>query len=357
MDCFFVSVAIAQDPSLAGLPLVVCHQGGGEISSASYEARARGVRAGMFFKEAMRLCPDLRSAHYDFKQYERTTLAIYKLFYDYAPAVEAVSVDEAYLDVTGADVSHEQGAHGTTSGGEPLSPPQQIAELLRRRIFEATGCPASAGIASNKLLARLATKRAKPNGQFYLRDEKAAEYMANLPVHELPGVGWSTSRRLEELNIKWCADLQQRSVSELRGVFGERTGELLHRTCRGIDPRPVEPMGVRKSLGAEVSWGVRFYRDEGDKLEKFIADVADVVAERLRDARAKCQRCTLKVYRRKKDAHLPYKVLGHGPCDIFNRSLRIEATDSSRALAEHCLALYRSLQVRTQSPKTARRRG
>uniref|UniRef100_A0A7S3A6R9 DNA polymerase kappa n=1 Tax=Rhodosorus marinus TaxID=101924 RepID=A0A7S3A6R9_9RHOD len=346
MDCFFVSVAVAKDPSLAGIPLVVCHQHGGEISSASYEAREKGVRAGMFFREAVKLCPELKIVTYRFEDYERVTFQIYCIFYELSPVVEAVSVDEAFLDVTDADLPQDILAAMPELSNMP--PAERIALTIRRRIAEETGCPSSAGIGANKLLARLATKRAKPNGQFYLSDEEAVQYVADLPVRDLPGVGWSTGGKLQELGVERCDDLQRRSLSQLQALVGEKNGESLYRACRGQDDKQVQPMKVRKSLGAEASWGVRFYEDEGLKMHDFVRDLAAVVSEKLQEARAVGQRITIKVYWKMKNASLPHKTLGHGPCDIYNRSVKTERTSDAKTIAEKSIELLNAVKIPPQ---------
>ncbi|KAJ8903443.1 hypothetical protein NDN08_004551 [Rhodosorus marinus] len=324
MDCFFVSVAVAKDPSLAGMPLVVCHQHGGEISSASYEAREKGVRA----------------------DYERVTFQIYCIFYELSPVVEAVSVDEAFLDVTDADLPQDILAAMPELSNMP--PAERIALTIRRRIAEETGCPSSAGIGANKLLARLATKRAKPNGQFYLSDEEAVQYVADLPVRELPGVGWSTGGKLQELGVQRCDDLQKRSLSQLQALVGEKNGGSLYRASRGLDDKQVQPMKVRKSLGAEASWGVRFYEDEGLKMHDFVRDLATVVSEKLQEARAVGQRITIKVYWKMKNASMPHKTLGHGPCDIYNRSTKTERTSDANVITEKSIELLNAVKIPPQ---------
>lgn len=177
MDCFFASVAVRDSPHLRGKPIAVCHAGvtgdapaseakGGEISSCSYEARAYGVKAGMFFKQAKRMCPGLVAVPYDFDAYERVSISIYTLFYSISErvVVEAKSVDEAYLDLTFTAAAHLSPSQSSRDNVE------NIVEKLRKNIFEETGCRASAGIGSCKLLARLGTAKAKPNGMCRVTD-------------------------------------------------------------------------------------------------------------------------------------------------------------------------------------------
>lgn len=343
MDCFFASIAVKKNPSLAGKCIAVCH-GGGEISSCSYEAREFGVRAGMFFRNARKLCPDMLSVPYDFPMYEEASVQIYSIFFD-SPGVcvEAVSVDEVYLDVT---LAIGDDRHGSQSGAEAL------VQNLRTSIVTHTGCTASAGIGPSKLIARLATKGAKPNGQLRVRQENVIEYLDTLTVKDLPGIGWRTTRRLEEKGVTTCPQLRALSLRELRSEFGERQGQVFYNLARALDARLVEPLKPRKSIGAEASWGVRFTKEESDKARKFIMNMADEVAARVEAAGAYGTKVIFKVYKRRPNASMVgYKHLGHGPCTIFTRSAKI-SPKSGRSLKEvlrqACLRLHDDLGVRSE---------
>lgn len=173
MDCFFAAVAAVGRPEFHGKPLAVCHsnsaQGSGEVSSANYEARAFGVGAGMFIAEAKKRCPGLVVVPYEFDKYQHISEQVYRILMRYTGCVQPLSCDEAYLDVTG------------------LGDPEDIARRIRSDIVTTTGCTASAGIGPNVLLARLATKKGKPNGQCRVRMHQALEFLGDLPVEELPG--------------------------------------------------------------------------------------------------------------------------------------------------------------------------
>lgn len=343
MDCFFASIAVKKDPSLAGKCIAVCH-GGGEISSCSYEARKFGVRAGMFFRDARKLCPDMLSVPYDFPMYEQASIQIYSLFYDCpGVCVEAVSVDEAYLDIS---LAIGDDRHGSQSGAEAL------VQSLRTSIVTRTGCTASAGIGPSKLIARLATKGAKPNGQLRVRQENVIEYLDTLAVKDLPGIGWRTARRLQEKGVTTCPQLRALSLSELQSEFGERQGQIFYNLARALDARLVEPLKPRKSIGAEASWGVRFTKEEGDKARTFILDMADEVAGRVEAAGAYGTKVIFKVYKRRPNSSMVgYKHLGHGPCTVFTRSAKIPLK-SGRSLKEGlrqaCLRLHDDLEVRSE---------
>ena len=208
MDCFFASVAVRSRPQLRGQPFVVCFgqtgsKGGGrpvgEISSASYEARKFGVKAGMMGRDAIKLCPALMQAPYEFGLYQEVSDTIYDLFakavrHEYG-RIEAVSCDEAYLDVTGLDSGHAA----------------IFVQQLRDQVANATSCPCSAGVGPNKLMARLLTAEAKPNGQRLLLhdtadagqtlEDQVQHYLAELPARQLPGVGYSTAAKLDRLGL------------------------------------------------------------------------------------------------------------------------------------------------------------
>lgn len=353
MDCFFASVAVSLDPSLAGKPIAVCHSrespdgsttiGSGEVSSCSYEARAYGVRRGMFFKQAKELCPELIGVPYHFPAYEKVSINAYSRFHAYKGAVvEAVSVDEAYIDLT-----------AVVSSGPESSPngPEQLVEDLRAKIFADTGCHASAGVGPSRLVARLATKRAKPNGQLRILQENASEFVSSMSVKDLPGVGWRTSARLKEQGIETCSQLRNLQLATLQDEFGEKQGKSFYDTVRGVDDKPVEPLKPRKSIGAEASWGVRFTDSDEDKGKavKFISDLAGEVASRVVAAGGMGSKLVYKAYRRREGAGEPPKFLGHGSCEIFTRSAKLPAgLDSdtlSASMRNVCLKLHKELKI------------
>ncbi|KAG6545642.1 hypothetical protein Mapa_012825 [Marchantia paleacea] len=258
-DCFFVSVVVRNRPDLVGKPVAVCHsdseKGTAEISSANYPARSFGIKAGMYVRSAKALCPDLKIVSYDFAGYEEEPYTpilhsfpvrcwihllrahsegvadkVYNILHRHCTKVEAVSCDEAFLDVTG----HPD--------------PIDLASRIREQIYAATRCSASAGIAENLLLARLATKRAKPNGQYAIKSEEVRQFMAALPVDELPGVGWALQEKLHSKKLYTCADLLSVSKESLQKQYGTKTGNMLWCYAQGIDDREVQPAQVCSSL-------------------------------------------------------------------------------------------------------------
>jgi nucleotidyltransferase/DNA polymerase involved in DNA repair len=348
MDCFFAAVAVAKDPSLKNRPIAVCHarqswqvaESSCEISSANYEAREFGIHAGMFVGEARKLAPHLVLVPYDFEAYEKTSEQIYKIFLKFAETVEAVSVDEAYLEMTGIVLPRQ-------FQDKELCCIEDVALELRKQIERVSGCTASIGIGSNKTLARIATKKAKPNGQFTIWSSEAIEKLSLLPVEHLPGVGWITRRRLESMNIFTCQQLRELSLETLEREFGRQTAHSLYEACRGKDDRPVEIYRPPKSVGAEVNWGVRFENSSqgAEKCKKFILDIVEVVCERLKAADAKATKLTYKVLRKRKDAPPPRKYLGCGIVDEFSKSTWFPSSDSVLEIGPRCLALHESLNV------------
>eukprot|EP00850_Spirogloea_muscicola_P009346 SM000052S17738 [mRNA] locus=s52:446247:455495:+ [translate_table: standard] len=311
MDCFFVSAVIRHRPELASQPVAVCHSdnanGSAEISSANYAARTFGISAGMFMREAKRRCPSLVVVPYDFEGYQKVADILYEILHRYTDI--ALSCDEAFLDVTG------------------LGDPEAIAHKIRHEIFEYTGCTASAGVASNPLLARLATRRAKPNGLFYLPEDKVAAFMSNLAVADLHGVGWNLQEKLRAKGIDACSELRARSKEWLRTEFGMKTGDMLYCFARGEDNRPVQAAQDRKSIGAEVNWGVRF-KSEMDG-HKFLEGLVREVCARLAEASMIGRTFTMKAKKRKPGAQEPSKFMGCGWCVNLRRSATLGTSTSS----------------------------
>ncbi|XP_032223436.2 DNA repair protein REV1 isoform X2 [Nematostella vectensis] len=354
MDCFFVSVYVRDHPELDGKPVAVCHAGKSgdqvttskvtspdkssaffnsmsEIASCSYAARECGVRNGMFLGQARKLCPDITCVPYLFDKYRQVSQRLYEILVSYSHDIEAVSCDEAFLDVT----------HSLDAGTEPMA----LAQQIRAEIRAATRCNASAGISSNVLLARMCTRIAKPDGQFYLsREDDVIQFMASQKAKDLPGVGWALSKKLNDMGVETCADLQKLSLQALQKEFGPKTGLSLHRSCRGVDDRPLRVERERKSVSAEINYGIRFTQDyEG---VKFIEELAGEVHKRLREVGLKGRCITLKLKVRQEGAPMPRKFMGHGICDNVSRSATlVEPTDDNSVIARECLNLLKTLNI------------
>ncbi len=235
MDCFFAAIEMREHPELAGRPLAVGGQSDrrGVLTTCNYAARKFGVRSAMPTFQALQRCPELVVLPVRFELYRAESARIREIFRRWTECIEPLSLDEAYLDVSGRK---EQGA--------------AVAAAIRRTIFAETGLTASAGIAGNKLLAKIASDWNKPNGQFEVAPETVAGLMWTLPVRKLWGIGSVTAQRLERRGVHTCGDLQRYSRAELAADFGKWGLELFD-LCRGVDPRPVEPHRERKSLSTE----------------------------------------------------------------------------------------------------------
>lgn len=335
MDCFFASVATLNRPVLRGLPVGVSWSshttsGAAEIASANYEARAFGVKNGMFVRTAMQLCPDLVLMPYEFEAYERIADAMYKLVFEATPHVMGVSVDECYCDLTHAP-------------GEP----EQLAASLRAAIAAGTGCNASIGIGPNRLLARLATKRAKPDGLVRIHSvaEGAAE-LRDVPIGELPGVGRKHAASIAAMDVHTCGELRECEPSRLRAVLGPRTSETLRAFAAGKDSRAWEARPPRQTVGAQSSWGVRFRT--AAEAEGFATKLSTEVAARLGALKLKGRQVTLKVWVAVKDAPAwkAKGAMGHGVCDHLSRSATLaSATRQPELLASEAVRLVREAAV------------
>jgi len=267
LDAFFASVEELLDPSLAGKPVIVGGDPAGRsvVSSASYAARAYGVRSAMPMARALRLCPHAIVRRGHFREYRRYSEQVMAILSGYTPLVEQVSIDEAFLDVTGCE---------RLWGSAP-----EIGALLQRRILEECRLPSSVGVASNKLVAKIASGLRKPRGLVVVPPGEEAAFLAPLPIEELWGVGQVAARRLHDLGVRTIGDLAALPREALVCAFGS-FGNLLHEHARGIDHGPVVPESRRRSLSREETFACDI-TDEGE-LERVLLRLSDEVAARLR---------------------------------------------------------------------------
>ncbi|XP_067371782.1 DNA repair protein REV1 isoform X2 [Channa argus] len=316
------------DPDAAALSMA-------EIASCSYEARQAGVRNGMFFGKAKQLCPSLQSVPYDFEAYKEVALTMYEILAGYTHDIEALSCDEVLID--GSAVLAELGIS-----------PEDLAKAIRAEIKEKTGCCASVGMGSNILLARLATRKAKPEGQHFLRSEDVDDFIRDLPVTNLPGVGPVMGRKLAAVGVISCGDLRQVSLSQLQKKFGPRTGQTLFRFCRGLDDRPVRYEKERKSVSAEMNYNIRFTKI--DEAECFLTNLSMEVQRRLQEAGLRGRRVTLKVMVRKVGAPLePAKYGGHSICDNLARTVMLaQSSDNGQLIAAAVIKLFHAMKLQVQ---------
>ena len=238
MDCFYAAIEVRDRPSLRGKPVGVggARDRRGVLTTCNYEARKFGVRSAMPTFMALQRCPDLIVLPTRFDVYRREAAVIRGIIHRFTSLIEPLSLDEAYLDVT-----------------EHPGAPGPLAQVIRGTIFRKTKLTSSAGIGPNKLIAKIASEVKKPNGQFEVTPEHVPEFMEKLPVRKIWGIGEKTERKLEELGVKTCGQLQRFSRPELVEFFG-KFGLDLYDLCRGIDYRPVEPDRPRKSLSTEETF-------------------------------------------------------------------------------------------------------
>jgi DNA polymerase-4 len=240
-DCFYASVEMRDDPSLRGRPLAV---GGrqdqrGVVATCNYEARRYGIHSAMATAQAIKLCPDLLVIPPNMEKYRIASRQIMEIYQDYTDLVEPLSLDEAYLDVS---------ASTQCKGSATL-----IAQEIRRRIFETVGITASAGVAPNKFVAKIASDWNKPDGLFLVRPEEVDAFVAVLPVKKLHGVGKVTAAKMNRLGLDTCGDLRTWPMAKLQEHFGS-FGARLYELSRGIDVREVNPERERKSISTEETY-------------------------------------------------------------------------------------------------------
>lgn len=241
MDAFYASVEQRDDPTLKGQPVAVGGQPDrrGVVAAASYEARVFGVRSAMSMATAVRLCPDLRIVRPDFAKYKQASDAVFRLFREVTPLVEPLSLDEAYLDVT-------ENAWGETLAG-------RVAKRLKAQILAETGLTASAGVAPNKFLAKIASGWKKPDGLTIISPERVEPFLQQLSVDALWGVGPVTARKLRSEGIHRLVDVRTVELERLQQVVGS-LADTLQRLAHGLDDRPVVPHRMAKSSGSERTY-------------------------------------------------------------------------------------------------------
>ena len=237
MDAFYASVEQRDEPSLKGRPVIVGWPGERSVvCAASYEARKFGVHSAMPATRAKRLCPEGVFIHPNFEKYRAVSKEIRAIFERHTPLVEPLSLDEAYLDVT------------VELTGIPTA--TETAETIRREIRDETNLTASAGVAPNKFLAKIASDWKKPDGLFVIKPHQIEQFLVALPVRKIPGVGKVTEKHLLEMKIETVGDLHRFTADELIARFG-KWGTRLYELARGIDESPVEPSQKRKSWSSE----------------------------------------------------------------------------------------------------------
>jgi DNA polymerase-4 len=269
MDAFFAAVEIAKRPELRGRPIIVGGLGPrGVVSAASYEARPYGVNSAMPMAVARNRCPHAVFLHPDGAAYSRVSKAVMAIFAQYTPLVEPLSVDEAFLDVSGAR--------------RLFGSPADIAAAIRAEVAAEHGITCTVGIASTKFIAKLASTQAKPDGLAIVPAAKSLDFLHPLPIAALWGVGEKTATVLKRLGMRTVADIARASRTQLETTIGKAAAAHLHALANGVDPRVVESSKVDKSVGAEVT----FDTDVSDmpQLMNTVLRLSQKVAARARKA-------------------------------------------------------------------------
>jgi DNA repair protein REV1 len=296
-------------------------------------------------KRAQELCPDLKVLPYDFPAYEESSRQFYSAILETGGLVQSVSIDEALIDISTQCIA-VGGTDGIRrfegSNYREQSEADRIGRELRDEVFKRTGCNVSVGVGSNILLAKIALRKAKPAGQFQLKPEDVLDLIGALEVQSLPGVAYSIGGKLEEIGVKYVKDIRELSKEKLVNTLGPKTGEKIWEYSRGIDRAEVGDQVVRKSVSADVNWGVRFENQE--QVDEFMVSLCEELQKRLIKENVKGKQLTVKVMRRSPDAPLdPPKHLGHGKCDTYNKSIQLGvATNESSVMTKEVLTVMRS---------------
>ncbi|WAU78039.1 DNA polymerase IV [Acinetobacter sp. TR3] len=240
MDAFYASVELIERPDLNGLPVVISsHHPRAVIAAASYPARVFGLRSAMSMGQAKKLCPQVMVIEPNFEKYREVSAQIHQIFQQYTPLIEPLSLDEAYLDVT--------------ENLKNIPSATEVAAEIRADIFAVTGLTASAGVAPNKFLAKIASDWNKPNGLFVIKPHQVLNFIQDLALNKIPGVGKVTHEKLNQLNLHTLGDLQKIEENVLIHHFG-KYGKQLYLYAQGIDHRPVKAERERQQISKEITF-------------------------------------------------------------------------------------------------------
>jgi DNA polymerase-4 len=312
-DAFFASVEQRDDPNLRGRPTIV---GAGVVMAASYEARAYGIEGGMSGWRARRLCPHAVVVPPRFSAYTEASRGLFDLFEETAPLVEGLSLEEAFLDVRGLE---------RISGT-----PRQIAARLRQRARERVGLAVTVGVARTKVLAKMASSAAKPDGLLVIEPEREAEFLRPLPVEALWGVGFATAEKLRAHGISKIGDLERRDEGELAMFLGGHAARHLHAIANRRDPRRVRRGRPRRSIGTQSAFagGGR----SGSDLDALMVMLVDRVTRRARAANRAGRTVTLRFRfadfsRATRSRTLPHPTAGTGAILAAARTLLAASRD------------------------------
>ncbi len=309
LDSFYASVEQRDDPRLRGRPVIV---GGGVVLAASYEAKAFGVRTPMGGGQARALCPQAVVVAPRFRAYVEASKAVFAVFDDTTPLVEGLSIDEAFLDVSGL---------GRVSGT-----PRQIAAHLRRQVLDEVGLPITVGVARTKFLAKVASAVAKPDGLLVVPPEGELHFLHPLPVERLWGVGKVTAAKLRDRGLTTVGEVARVPEAALAAMLGPHSGRHLHALAHNRDPRPVEVGRRRKSIGSQRALGRSRSNRTPESLDATVIALVDRVTRRMRDAGRVGRTVTLRLR-----------------FDDFTRATRSHTLDRATASTHAVLTVARGL--------------
>jgi DNA polymerase-4 len=315
MDAFYASASLLSRPELKGTPVIIGGGGNrGVVLSATYEARAFGVASAMPIARARRLCPHAAVVAPDYARYERISQAVMAVFASVTPIVEPLSMDEAFLDVSGAR--------------RRLGTGRQIAQQIRDTISDEQGITCSVGVASTKFIAKLASGLAKPDGLLVVPEAEVVSFLHQLPVGALWGVGERTEEALQRLGLRTVADIAHTPVDTLRRALGDNAGPALHELAWGRDSRSVVPTHRERSIGADETFS--YDVDDPAYIHRELLKLSDRTAARVRAAGMVGRTVTVKV------RFSDFTTITR------SRTLR-DPTDVSRDIFATALALYDGL--------------
>lgn len=265
LDSFFVSVERKFNPELIGKPVIIggnAHRG--VVASCSYEARKFGVHSGMSSREAFKLCPDAIAVRGNHELYSQASKEVTQIIHEMVPLYQKSSVDEFYIDLTGTDRFYD---------------PYKLATQVRQRVIRETELPISFGLASGKTVAKMATNRAKPNGQLFVPHGSEMAFLAPLPISAIPGLGESTANKLYAYGIEKIGNLQRVELRFLETVFG-KAGRWMWERARGIDAAEIVPHSDRKSISTERTFNTNIA--DGRTLESVLVSMTEELSSKLR---------------------------------------------------------------------------
>ncbi|MGQ0613047.1 MAG: DNA polymerase IV [Planctomycetaceae bacterium] len=322
MDAFYASIEVRDDPSLRGLPVIVGgpKEARGVVSAASYEARRHGVRSAMPLRTAGRLCPQGVFLPVRMERYAEVSAAIFALLDRFSPLVEPLSVDEAFLDLTGSE--------------RLLGGPVAAARAIRAAIAAEFGLTASVGVAPNKFVAKIASDLEKPDALVVVRPDRMRAFLEPLPIERMWGIGPKGAAALRGLGVSTFEQLGRVDAERLRALFGSHA-ELLRALAEGRDARPVFAGGAPKSVGREVTFPENV--SDMETLHATLVRLADSVASRLRGEHLRARCITLKV------RYAPFRTL-------TRQATLPEPVQTTSALLEAAVALFRTKTPGARDP-------